>query len=95
MLCQAAKKLDLQTIILTDDSDAPAQNFCDEFICSNYAAKDNLEKFAKTCDIITFEFENIPFETLNNLSTIKPVFLIQILIKFYKIDYLKKTMSMI
>jgi 5-(carboxyamino)imidazole ribonucleotide synthase len=74
MLCQAAKKLDLQTIILTDDSDAPAQNFCDEFICSNYAAKDNLKKFAKTCDIITFEFENIPFETLNNLSTIKPVF---------------------
>ena len=27
MLCQAAKKLDLQTIILTNDSDAPAQNF--------------------------------------------------------------------
>ena len=52
----------------------PAQNFCDEFIYWNYAAKDNLEKFAKTCDIITFEFENIPFETLNNLSTIKPVF---------------------
>ena len=74
MLCQAAKKLDFQTIILTNDSDAPAQNFCDEFICSNYTAKDNLEKFAKTCDIITFEFENIPFETLNDLSTIKPVF---------------------
>ncbi len=74
MLCQAAKKLDLQTIIFTNDSDAPAQNFCDEFVCSNYTAKDNLEKFAKTCDIITFEFENIPFETLNNLSSIKPVF---------------------
>lgn len=74
MLCQAAKKLDLQTIILTNDSDAPAQNFCDEFIYSNYAAKDNLEKFAKTCDIITFEFENIPFETLKDLSAIKPVF---------------------
>ena len=27
MLCQAAKKLDLQTIILTDDSNAPTQNF--------------------------------------------------------------------
>ena len=74
MLCQAAKKLDFQTIILTNDSDAPAQNFCDEFICSNYTAKDNLEKFARMCDIITFEFENIPFETLNDLSTIKPVF---------------------
>ena len=47
MLCQAAKKLDLQTIILTNDSDAPAQNFCDEFIYSNYAAKDNLENLFK------------------------------------------------
>ena len=27
MLCQAAKKLDFQTIILTNDSNAPAQNF--------------------------------------------------------------------
>ncbi len=74
MLCQAAKKLDLQTIIFTDDSDAPAQNFCDEFVCSDYGTKENLEKFAKTCDVITFEFENIPFETLKELSNIKPVF---------------------
>ena len=42
MLCQAAKKLDLQTIIFTDDSDAPAQNFCDEFVCSDYGTKENL-----------------------------------------------------
>ena len=74
MLCQAAKKLDLQTIILTNDSDAPAQNYCDEFICSNYAAKDNLEKFAKTCDIITFEFENIPLESLNFLEKNSQIF---------------------
>jgi 5-(carboxyamino)imidazole ribonucleotide synthase len=74
MLCQAAKKLDLQTIILTDDSDAPAQNFCDEFLCSDYTTKENLEKFAQTCDVVTFEFENIPFQTLKELSAIKPVF---------------------
>ncbi len=74
MLCQAARKLDLQTIILTDDSDAPAQNFCDEFLCSDYTTKENLEKFAQTCDVVTFEFENIPFQTLKELSAIKPVF---------------------
>ena len=37
MLCQAAKNLDIKTTILTDDKQAPAQNFCDEFIYSEYS----------------------------------------------------------
>ena len=41
MLSIAAKKLDIKTIIYSDDIDAPAQNFCDEFIFGNY---DNNEK---------------------------------------------------
>ena len=32
MLATAAKKLNINTIIYCDDLDAPAQNFCDEFI---------------------------------------------------------------
>ena len=32
MLSVAAKKLNIKTIIYCDDQDAPAQNFCDEFI---------------------------------------------------------------
>ena len=32
MLSNAAKKLNIKTIIYCDDTDAPAQNFCDEFI---------------------------------------------------------------
>ena len=27
-------------------------------LTSDYGTKENLEKFAKTCDVITFEFEN-------------------------------------
>ena len=33
MLSQAAKKLNIKTTVYSDDIDAPAQNFCDEFIC--------------------------------------------------------------
>ena len=36
MLASAAKKLNIKTVILTDDRKAPAKNFCDEIIFSDY-----------------------------------------------------------
>jgi 5-(carboxyamino)imidazole ribonucleotide synthase len=47
MLCQAAKKLKIKTIIYSDDVESPAQNFCDEFISSEYSNKDKIYEFAK------------------------------------------------
>ena len=73
MLCQAAKKLNISTTILTDDLHAPAQNFCDTFVHSDYKNSSALEKFAKSCDYITFEFENIPFEILEQISAITKI----------------------
>ena len=49
MLCQAAKKLNISTTILTDDLHAPAQNFCDTFVHSDYKNSSTLEKFGKSC----------------------------------------------
>jgi 5-(carboxyamino)imidazole ribonucleotide synthase len=73
MLCQAAKKLNIKTTIYSDDNDAPAQNFSEEFICAEYSNKEKIYDFAKKVDIITYEFENIPYETLNELNKLKPV----------------------
>ena len=73
MLCQAAKKLNIKTIIYSDDVESPAQNFCDEFISSEYSNKDKIYEFAKKVDVITYEFENIPYDTLNELNKLKPV----------------------
>jgi 5-(carboxyamino)imidazole ribonucleotide synthase len=73
MLCQAAKKLNIKTIIYSDDVQSPAQNFCDEFISSEYSNKDKIYEFAKKVDLITYEFENIPYDTLNELNKLKPV----------------------
>ena len=42
MLSVAAKKLNIKTTIYCDDIDAPAQNFCDEFIFGEY---DDKKKF--------------------------------------------------
>jgi 5-(carboxyamino)imidazole ribonucleotide synthase len=73
LLCQAAKKLNIKTIIYSDDVESPAQNFCDEFISSEYSNKDKIYEFAKKVDVITYEFENIPYDTLNELNKLKPV----------------------
>ncbi|MDC3384789.1 5-(carboxyamino)imidazole ribonucleotide synthase [Candidatus Pelagibacter sp.] len=73
MLCQAAKKLNIKTIIYSDDVESPAQNFCDEFISSEYSNKDKIYEFAKKVDVITYEFENIPYDTLNELNKLKLV----------------------
>jgi 5-(carboxyamino)imidazole ribonucleotide synthase len=73
MLAIAAKKLNIKTIIFCDDVDAPAQNFCNKFISGNYDNKEKINEFTNLVDIVTYEFENIPFETLNEINKLKPV----------------------
>ena len=73
MLAIAAKKLNVKTIIFSDDSDAPAQNFCNQFISGNYDDKQKVADFVSQVDVVTYEFENIPFETLNEINKLKPV----------------------
>ena len=41
LLCQAAKKLNIKTVVVSDDKDGPAQKYADDFIYSKY---DNKEK---------------------------------------------------
>ena len=73
MMAIAAKKLNIKTVIFCDDIGAPAQNFCNNFICGNYDDKEKIAEFVKLVDIVTFEFENIPYETLNEINKLKPV----------------------
>ena len=73
LLSVAAKKLNIKTTIFCDDVDAPAQNFCDDFICAKYNDKQKIQEFVQKVDIVTYEFENIPFETLNQMNKLKPV----------------------
>ncbi len=73
LLSIAAKKLGIKVIIYCDDISAPAQNFCNEFIYGTYDNKEKIKEFVNKVDIITYEFENIPFETLNEMNKLKPV----------------------
>ena len=53
MLSVAAKKLDIKTVIYSDDDDAPAQNFCDEFIFGEYDNKEKILDFIGKVDLIS------------------------------------------
>ncbi|MDC1138278.1 5-(carboxyamino)imidazole ribonucleotide synthase [Candidatus Pelagibacter sp.] len=73
MLATAAKKLNIKTVVFCDDIDAPAQKFSNEFIFGSYADQDKIMELVSKVDVITYEFENIPFQTLNEINKIKPV----------------------
>ena len=52
MLSEAAKKLNIKTVIYCDDVDAPAKNFCDEFIIGKYDEKENYDIIDNNLDKI-------------------------------------------
>jgi 5-(carboxyamino)imidazole ribonucleotide synthase len=73
MLAIAANKLEIKTVIFCDDIDAPAQNFSNGFIHGKYNDQIKIKEFLDKVDVITYEFENIPYETLNEINKTKPV----------------------
>jgi len=73
MLAIAANKLEIKTVIFCDDIDAPAQNFSNDFVQGQYNDQTKIKEFIDKVDVITYEFENIPYETLNEINKIKPV----------------------
>ena len=73
MLCSAAKKLNIKSVVISDDKDAPAQSFADEFIFSKYDNDVKIQEFCNKVEFITFEFENIPYDVLKKIDEIKKV----------------------
>ena len=39
LLCKAAKKLNIKTVVISDDEKGPAQNYSDQFIFADYKNK--------------------------------------------------------
>jgi len=73
MLAAAANKLKIKTVVFCDDVEAPAQKFSDDFVYGRYDNQNKINEFLNKVDVITFEFENIPYETLNEINKKKTV----------------------
>jgi len=73
MLAIAANKLEIKTVIFCDDIEAPAQKFASDFVHGQYNDLNKIKEFISKVDVITYEFENIPYKTLNEINKTKPV----------------------
>ena len=74
LLCKAAKKLNIKTVIISDDEQGPAQNYSDQFIFTEYDNEKKIKEFISKVDIVTYEFENIPIDILKSIDREKKVF---------------------
>tara|TARA_B100000965_G_scaffold402238_1_gene427745 strand:- start:305 stop:1348 length:1044 start_codon:yes stop_codon:yes gene_type:complete len=73
LLVEAAKKLNIESVILCDDVNAPAKNFTKNFICGSYEDEKIINEFISNVDLITYEFENIPYKVLKKINEHKTV----------------------
>ncbi len=68
----AAARLGISVIIFCPNKNSPASYVCKETIIAPYDDKDALKKLSKKTDFISYEFENIPIETIEYLNSLKP-----------------------
>jgi 5-(carboxyamino)imidazole ribonucleotide synthase len=73
MLAQAASRIGLNCHVYAPEPDSCAFDVVKRATLAAYEDQDKLAEFARTCDVITYEFENVPAHTANFLAQRKPV----------------------
>jgi 5-(carboxyamino)imidazole ribonucleotide synthase len=74
MFCIAARNMGYQLNVLDPDPDSPAGRIADDHIEADYRDSEALDYMARTCDVITTEFENVPADSMRRLASNRPVF---------------------
>ena len=73
MAVLAAARLGYRCHIFCPEPEAPALQVTDLATCAPYDDETALAAFAQAVDVVTFEFENIPFQTVDFLTERVPV----------------------
>jgi 5-(carboxyamino)imidazole ribonucleotide synthase len=73
MLALAAARLGFHCHIYAADTDSPAFDVAQKWICAPYPDHAQLARFADSVDLITYEFENVPAETAAFLAARRTV----------------------
>lgn len=73
MFAIAARRMGYRVHTLSPDSDTPTGQVADVEIKASYEDLDAVKKFAKNVSVVTYEFENIPFETSKAAEAVTPV----------------------
>ncbi|KIQ03021.1 phosphoribosylaminoimidazole carboxylase [Agrobacterium tumefaciens] len=74
MLAMAAARLNFRTIVLEPQADCPAAQVCNRQIVAAYDDETALAELASVCDVVTYEFENVPVVAAQTLSASVPVY---------------------
>lgn len=73
MTALAAAPLGYRCHIFTPETDSPAEQVSAAATVADYTDLDALKAFAEAVDVVTFEFENVPFESVQTLAELVPV----------------------
>lgn len=73
MFIQAAHRLGYRVHVLAPEVDTPAGQFADHAVVAEYEDVDAVEAFARSVQVITFEFENVPSRTAEAAARHAPV----------------------
>lgn len=73
MTALAAAPLGFRCHIFTPEEDSPAAQVAERTTVASYDDEEALAAFAAAVDVITYEFENIPVDTVQRLSKLVPV----------------------
>ena len=73
MLASAAAELGYHTHVLAPDAESVAAQAASSFTRADYHSRIVLDEMAATCDVVTYEFENVAIEPVDYLSTKVPV----------------------
>lgn len=74
MLASAAARLSYQVVILEPGAHCPAAQTANRQIEAAYDDPAALDELVELCDVVTYEFENVPVETAVKLAAKVPVF---------------------
>jgi len=73
MFAIAARRLGYRVYVLSPDDGTPTGQVADLEIRSSYGDLDAVAEFARRVDVVTFEFENVPLDTINVVDRFAPV----------------------
>ena len=74
MLALAAARLGLKAHIYCDDPRAPAFQVSTAHTVGKFADQAALAAFARACDVVTLEFENVPAESVAHVAGLVPAY---------------------
>ena len=73
MLALSARQMGYRVHVFSPDNQSPTGQVADEETVAAYADLEAVARFAKSVDVVTYEFENVPFETSETAAKFAPV----------------------